>query len=144
VLAGRLLERMLALEKTMKISDFSAYSGVPSETIRYYERRGLLPSPARKPSNYRMYSKEDAARVRFLHNLQSLGLSLSQLVTLLSICDEEKPLSVDDESFVQEIVEDLEVRRALSDRLRITLCALMTGEKRPHIAEKMFGHGYAP
>jgi len=144
VLARRRLERMLDLEKTMKISDFSAFSGVPSETIRYYERRGLLPSPARKPSNYRMYSEEDAAQVRFLHNLQSLGLSLSQLVTLLSICDEEKPLNVDDKSFVDAILEELDARRALSDRLETVLRELKASEKCSDIARQMFGEGVAP
>ncbi|MFC4346506.1 MerR family transcriptional regulator [Kordiimonas lipolytica] len=129
------------MEKTMKISDFSAFSGVPSETIRYYERRGLLPAPARKPSNYRMYSKEDAARVRFLHHLQSLGLSLRQLVSLLSLCDEQEPLSVDDKSFVDAILEELDARRALSDRLETVLRELKAGQRCPDIAEKMFGGG---
>ncbi|WP_417461189.1 MerR family transcriptional regulator [Kordiimonas sp.] len=127
------------MEKTMKISDFSAYSGVPSDTIRYYERRGLLPAPARKPSNYRMYSKDDAAQVRFLHDLQSLGLSLHQLVTLLSICDEKKSLSLDDESFVDTILGDLEARQALSDRLETVLRELKAGEKCSDVAWKMFG-----
>jgi DNA-binding transcriptional MerR regulator len=144
VVAGLLLERMLALEKTMKISDFSAFSGVPTDTIRYYERRGLLPAPARKPSNYRMYSKEDAARVRFLHHLQPLGLSLRQLVSLLSLCDEEKPLSADDKSFVDAILEELDARRALSDRLETVLRELKASEKCSDIARQMFGEGFAP
>jgi len=91
-----------------------------------------------------MYSKEDAARVRFLHHLQSLGLSLRQLVTLLSLCDEEKPLSLDDESFVDTILEELDARRALSDRLETVLRELKASEKCSDIARQMFGEGFAP
>ncbi len=60
-------------------------SRVNIETIRYYERRGLLPRPPRSASGYRLFSSEDARRVRFIKRAQELGFSLDEIRELLAL-----------------------------------------------------------
>jgi MerR family copper efflux transcriptional regulator len=55
------------------------------QTIRYYERRGLLPRPERAPSGYRKYSEDAIRRLRFIKQAQALGFSLSEIEELLSL-----------------------------------------------------------
>src|SRR6266446_2812838 len=58
---------------------------VNSETIRYYERRGLLPKPPRTPAGYRVFSSEAVRRVRFIKRAQGLGFSLKEIRELLRL-----------------------------------------------------------
>lgn len=62
-------------------------AGVNRETIRFYERRGLLPKPRRNPSKYRIYNETDVQRVRFITQAKNLGFTLSEIDNLLSIAD---------------------------------------------------------
>ena len=55
------------------------------ETIRYYERRGLIPEPPRAPSGYRRYPKEAADRLRFIRRAKRLGFTLNEIAELLSL-----------------------------------------------------------
>jgi len=55
------------------------------ETVRYYERRGLLPEPTRRPSGYRAYATATVARLRFIKNAQELGFSLAEIDKLLAL-----------------------------------------------------------
>src|SRR6266446_3467449 len=59
--------------------------GVNVETIRYYERHGLLPKPPRTPSGYRVFSDEAVTRLRFIKHAQDLGFSLREIKELLSL-----------------------------------------------------------
>jgi len=60
-------------------------SGVGLETIRYYERKGLLPPPARSRSGYRQFAAEAVDRLRFIRQAQHLGFSLKEIQELLSL-----------------------------------------------------------
>lgn len=55
------------------------------ETLRYYERRGLLPAPQRTGSRYRLYTEESVLRLRFIKQAQELGFSLREIQDLLSL-----------------------------------------------------------
>lgn len=79
----------------MKIGEAAAASGCHLETIRYYERIGLLPRPSRTASGYRAYSAEDVARVRFITRGRDLGFSLDEIRSLLRLA-EDSSLSCDD------------------------------------------------
>ena len=59
--------------------------GVNIETIRYYERHGLLPKPPRTPSGYRVFSEEAVDRLRFIKRSQELGFSLKEVKELLAL-----------------------------------------------------------
>ena len=65
--------------------DLAQRGGVNIETIRYYERRGLLPKPPRSTSGYRLYSADNARRIRFIKRAQELGFSLDEIRELLAL-----------------------------------------------------------
>jgi MerR family copper efflux transcriptional regulator len=62
----------------MKIGQVAKLSGVGVETIRFYEREGILPKPKRKASGYREFNLETVDRIRFIKNVQDLGFSLTE------------------------------------------------------------------
>lgn len=72
----------------MKISEAAAASGCHLETVRYYERVGLMPTPPRTGSGYRSYSDGDVARLRFIIRGRELGFSLDDIRSLLSLDDD--------------------------------------------------------
>ncbi|MDO4705485.1 MAG: Cd(II)/Pb(II)-responsive transcriptional regulator [Comamonadaceae bacterium] len=67
----------------MKISELARATATPVDTIRYYEREGLLPAPARSDSNWRCYGPEHAEQLAFIRQGRGLGLSLQEIKTLL-------------------------------------------------------------
>lgn len=64
-------------------------SGCHLETVRYYEKIGLLPSPARTKGGHRLYKIEDQRRLRFILRGRELGFSIEELRSLLSLADSE-------------------------------------------------------
>jgi len=72
---------------TMKIGELARRAGSTSETVRYYERIGLLPRPGRTDSNYRDYSEEDVERLAFIRHARSLGFELDDAASLLKLAD---------------------------------------------------------
>ena len=74
--------------ETIKIGRLAELSGVSIDTVRYYEREGLLPQPARRPSGYREYGHDDVERLRFVRRAKELGFSLTEIAELLSLTDD--------------------------------------------------------
>lgn len=72
----------------MKISEAAAASGCHQETIRYYERVGLMPPPERTGSGYRVYSEDEVDRLRFISRGRELGFGLEEIRSLLRLGDE--------------------------------------------------------
>ncbi len=66
-------------------SELAKRGGVNLETIRYYERVGLLPKPPRSAAGYRQFSAESVRRVRFIKRAQEMGFSLKQIKELLAL-----------------------------------------------------------
>ena len=71
--------------ENISTSQLARRGGVNLETIRYYERIGLLPRPPRSRSGYRQFSSESVRRVRFIKRAQELGLSLKEIKDLLEL-----------------------------------------------------------
>lgn len=69
----------------LTISQLARLGGVNLETVRYYERRGLLPKPPRTEAGYRQFSREAAQRLRFIKRAQELGFSLDEVRELLTL-----------------------------------------------------------
>ena len=67
----------------MRTSEVARHAGVNVETLRYYERRGLLPEPERSAGGYRAYTPEAVRVVRFVKRAQLLGFSLDEIEELL-------------------------------------------------------------
>ncbi|WP_033075411.1 MerR family transcriptional regulator [Sphingopyxis sp. MWB1] len=71
----------------MKIGQLSRATGTHIETIRYYERIGLLPEPGRTAANYRSYSDAHRARLRFVRHSRELGFTIEEIRSLLDLSD---------------------------------------------------------
>jgi Cd(II)/Pb(II)-responsive transcriptional regulator len=71
----------------MKIGDLAKATSTPVETIRYYEREGLLPAAARTDANYRHYSDAHTRRLQFVRHCRSLDMSLDEIRALLAFQD---------------------------------------------------------
>jgi MerR family transcriptional regulator, mercuric resistance operon regulatory protein len=69
----------------MRSSELAQRAGVNVQTLRYYERRGLLPEPERLDSGYRAYGAEAVRIVRFVRRAQKLGFSLEEIETLIDL-----------------------------------------------------------
>lgn len=91
--------------KNLTIGQLAQKAQVNVETVRYYERRGLLPQPPRRPSGYRQYAPEALARIRFIKRAQELGFSLKEIDELLS-------LRVDPHNTCREVKERTEAKIA--------------------------------
>ncbi|NOY76486.1 MAG: heavy metal-responsive transcriptional regulator [Calditrichaeota bacterium] len=71
--------------ETFSIGQLAKQAGLNIQTIRYYERRGLLPAPKRRESGYRYYLAEDLSRLEFIKHAKSLGFSLNEINELLAL-----------------------------------------------------------
>jgi Cd(II)/Pb(II)-responsive transcriptional regulator len=71
----------------LKIGDLARRTQCPAETIRYYEREGLLPEPTRTAGNYRVYGREHVERLAFIRNCRSLDMTLEEIRQLLRVRD---------------------------------------------------------
>lgn len=71
--------------KSLTIGQLAKRAQLNVETVRYYERRGLMPDPPRRASGYRQYSEDDITRIRFIRHAKDLGFSLKEISELLSL-----------------------------------------------------------
>lgn len=110
-----------------RISELADQCGVNKETIRYYERRQLLPPPLRTKTGYRMYSEDAVRRVKFIKRLQELGFSLTEIHKLLGIVDQDTERCQNMYEFVSKKVD--EVQRQIEDLKRMK-CVLQELKKR--------------
>jgi MerR family transcriptional regulator, copper efflux regulator len=124
----------------VKIGQLAGRAGVGVETIRYYERRGLLEEPGRTPGGYREYAEPDVLRLRFILRCKELGFSLSEIRELLdlrvapgSTADDVRRRAAGKVASIDERITDLErIRAALRQLIgscsahgRPEECALM-------------------
>ena len=72
-------------QETLRIGEVAAQAGVNIQTLRYYERRGLLEEPERRPSGYRTYQPGAVRVVRFIKKSQDLGFTLQEVEELLRL-----------------------------------------------------------
>lgn len=75
----------------MRIGVLAGLAGLTSKTIRFYEQAGLLPEPARTPAGYRDYPAEAVARLAFIRDAQTAGLTLAEIREVLTIRDAGRP-----------------------------------------------------
>lgn len=109
----------------MKIGEVARLAGVRVDTLRFYERRGVLPAPARKPSGYRDYAPGTVDRILFARELQRLGFTLDEIADLLAAMErgaatcarERKRFEAVRARIDQRLVELRAVRRRLGRTL---------------------------
>ncbi|MGN0922591.1 Cd(II)/Pb(II)-responsive transcriptional regulator [Ectopseudomonas mendocina] len=105
----------------MKIGELARKAGCQVETIRYYEREGLLPAPARTEGNYRLYGSQHLERLVFIRNCRTLDMTLEEIQRLLALRDLPHESCAGINSLVDEHIEHVEARinslLALRDQL---------------------------
>src|SRR5581483_8920968 len=92
-------------------------AGVGVETVRFYEKNGLLEEPARRPSGYRAYDEGTVHRLRFIRRAKELGFTLSEIKELLSLRCSERPCD-DVQSRAEAKVAEIEEKVALLLRMK--------------------------
>lgn len=109
-------------------------SGVGVTTLRYYERAGLLPKPARSDSNYRLYPAATAARIRFIRRAQQLGFTLAEINELLGLRVSARATCADVRTRAEAKVADIEARIRSLRRMSRALAKLAEECGQPHPA----------
>ncbi len=72
----------------MLIGELADAAGLPSQTIRFYERKGLLPAPERGANGYRIYDESTLTRLLFVQTAQAAGLTLAEIVSIVDLRDD--------------------------------------------------------
>lgn len=94
----------------MKTSELAKNAGVNIETIRYYERLGLISKPSRTESNYRDFSPEVVERIRFIKRSQDLGFTLAEIHQLLAMTDSEQFSCEEIQQFASRKLQEIEAK----------------------------------
>src|SRR5690625_3737574 len=118
-----------------KIGKAAELAGVNKETIRYYERRNLIPEPERMDSGYRLFSRRHVDQIRFIKRAQELGFTLSEIDDLLNLkMDEDTTCSEikrEAEQKYQDVIKKIEDLR----RIKTTLTTLIDSRSEEHTFE---------
>ena len=115
---------MKSARDALPIGTFAKAAGVNVETIRFYQRKGLLPEPDKPYGSIRRYGEEDVTRVRFVKAAQRLGFNLDEIADLLRLedgthCEEASILAEHKLKDVREKLADLtRMETALSQLVR--------------------------
>jgi Cd(II)/Pb(II)-responsive transcriptional regulator len=126
----------------MRIGDLAEATGTPVETIRFYEREGLIPPPQRGDNNYRMYVPAHVERLAFIRQCRNLDMTLDEVRALLALrdapaqdCSEVNALLDNHIGHVQQRIRELQALRKELAALRarctaphaIAECGILTG-----------------
>lgn len=116
----------------LRVAELATAVGLSPDTIRYYERAGLLPPPARTPGGYRAYDAGAVDRLRFIQGAQRLGLKLRDIAELLAVRDTGVCACEPAEQLLRRRLVELDAEMARLAALRAQLVemveALPTGE----------------
>lgn len=102
----------------MTIGALARRAGVNVQTVRYYERRGLLTEPARRASGYREYGEGALERLRFIRRAQELGFTLAEIGELLELRLDPRTTAADVKARAREKVEEIEGKIRDLERIR--------------------------
>ena len=130
--------------QSLTIGAFARAADVNVETIRFYQRKGLLPEPDKPYGGIRRYGDQDVARVKFVKSARRLGFSLDQVAGLLLLddgthCDEARVLAEQKLKDVRERLADLHRIESVLERLVHDCCAHRGTVSCPMIAA-LHGH----
>ena len=108
----------------MKIGELARLTESQVETIRYYEREGLLPAPARTEGNYRTYTQAHVERLSFIRNCRSLDMTLEEIRSLLRLRDSPHDQCQSVNALIDEHIEHVNARVASLQTLQQQLLDL--------------------
>jgi DNA-binding transcriptional MerR regulator len=109
----------------LRVAELATAAGVRPDTVRYYERAGLLPAPGRTAAGYRSYDAGALDRLRFIQGAQRLGLRLADIRTLLTVRDTGRcPCEPAEQLLRRRMAEvDAEIARLLALRAEMVAMA---------------------
>jgi Hg(II)-responsive transcriptional regulator len=115
--------------ETLRTGEVAAKAGVNVQTLRYYERRGLLEEPERRASGYREYSPDAVQLIRFIKRAQELGFTLNEIEELLQLRSDQDSHCSEVREAAEAKIEDIEqkirhlraMKRALAEL--VSCCA---------------------
>jgi MerR family copper efflux transcriptional regulator len=111
--------------KPLTIGEVASRAGIGVETIRFYERRGLLSEPARNPSGYRQYQEEDIARLFFIKRAKGLGFTLKEVKELLSLRLDPVAACAEVQRRAEAKIGDIEAKLKSLERMKKALVKLV-------------------
>ena len=116
----------------LTIGKLAKQVGIGIETVRFYERQGLIDPPPRTASNYRIYPEDEVARLKFIKRAKALGFTLNEIKELLFLRHDPHATKADIKNRTLAKIKDIE--KKISDLTRIK-----TGLE--HLASSCDGHG---
>jgi Cu(I)-responsive transcriptional regulator len=128
----------------MNIGELARATDTKTETIRYYERIGLLPIPPRTEGNYRDYSAAHVSRLSFIRRSRDLGFSIQQIRELLDLSDQKEQSCEAVDAIAREHLVDVKRKLADLSALRRELDALIGQCRHGTIAECRILDALAP
>ena len=143
------------MQEMLRIGELGRATGVDVETIRYYEREGLLPKPGRSEGNYRIYGPMHLERLTFIRHCRGLDMTLDEIRTLLHFkespeenCGEVNRLLDDHIGHVVRRIGELqalekqllELRGRCPDDRRASTCGILEGLSQSGISAEPMGN----
>lgn len=112
----------MTIIRPLTIGQVADRAGIGVETVRFYERAGLIPLPARKASGYRQYDESTVSRLRFIRRAKDLGFTLKEIAALLALRHEPATTAADvkreAEQKIAEIDRKIRSLRQMRNALR--------------------------
>ena len=113
-------------DRLMKIGELSALSGLSIDTIRFYEKQGLIPPPRRTDTNYRMYDADTPRRLIFIRKARDLGFTLQEIGQLLALSEDGHAGAGDVKERAQAKLRDLDRKISEMKAMRLSLEKLVS------------------
>ena len=110
--------------KPLTIGQVAKRAGIGVETVRFYEREGLLEEPERKPSGYRQFDEGIVARLRFIRRAKELGFTLNEIKELLSLKLDPSTTCADAKHRAEAKITDIDAKIDSLQRMKKALLKL--------------------
>lgn len=109
------------MQTAIKIGELAKEADVHIETLRFYERKGLLSATKRTEKGYRLYGRDDITRVRFIKHAQKVGFSLKEVMELLQLKLDRKSKCADVEMRAKHKIEEINHKIRSLEKMRKVL-----------------------
>jgi DNA-binding transcriptional MerR regulator len=119
------MDGTITAQRGLRVAELAAAVGVGADTIRFYDKTGLLLPPARTPAGYRVYEASAVDRLRFIQGAQRLGLKLRDIKELLTIRDTGVCPCEPAEELLRRRLADLDAEMARLSALREQMVAMV-------------------